>query len=128
MSYDRIQPERTEDVNDSCGDHSVALDRIIMAKYSLDFSLSKNTNTSTQYRHPSTDLESNFLRYSRYVSQDFTHRYKDSITFPNVAYSEKFLGIIEFAGYNHQDTTFHNLFISVRRCTCFRRFFSSGQG
>jgi len=28
-----------------------------------------------------------------------------------------------FAAYNQQDATFHNLFISVRRSTCFRRFF-----
>jgi len=27
----------------------------------------------------------------------------------------------EFADYNQQDATFHNLFISVRRSTCFRR-------
>jgi len=27
-----------------------------------------------------------------------------------------------FADYNQQDATFHNLFISVRRSTCFRRF------
>jgi len=27
-----------------------------------------------------------------------------------------------FADYNQQDATLHNLFISVRRCTCFRRF------
>ena len=30
-----------------------------------------------------------------------------------------------FAEYNQQDATFHNLFISVRRSTCFRRFFPS---
>jgi len=28
-----------------------------------------------------------------------------------------------FAEYNQQDATFHNLFSSVRRSTCFRRFF-----
>jgi len=28
-----------------------------------------------------------------------------------------------FAEYNQQDATFHNLFISVRRSTCFRWFF-----
>ena len=28
-----------------------------------------------------------------------------------------------FSEYNQQDTTFLNLFISVRRSTCFRRFF-----
>ena len=27
-----------------------------------------------------------------------------------------------FSEYNQQDATFHNLFISVRRSTCFRRF------
>jgi len=27
-----------------------------------------------------------------------------------------------FAEYDKQDATFHNLFISVRRFTCFRRF------
>jgi len=27
------------------------------------------------------------------------------------------------AEYNQQDATFHNLFISVRRFTCFRRLF-----
>jgi len=30
-----------------------------------------------------------------------------------------------FSEYNQQDATFHDLFISVRRCTCFRRFFPS---
>jgi len=33
-----------------------------------------------------------------------------------------------FAEYNQQDATFHNLFISVRRCTCFRRFFRPSSG
>jgi len=30
-----------------------------------------------------------------------------------------------FAEYNQQNATFHNLFIYVRRCTCFRRGFPS---
>jgi len=30
-----------------------------------------------------------------------------------------------FADYNRQDATFHTLIISVRRSTCFRRFFPS---
>jgi len=30
--------------------------------------------------------------------------------------------------YNQQDATFHNLFISVRRSTCFRRFFRPSSG
>jgi len=34
----------------------------------------------------------------------------------------------EFAEYNQQDATFHNMFISVRRSTCFRRFFCSSPG
>jgi hypothetical protein len=33
-----------------------------------------------------------------------------------------------FAEYNQQDATFHNLFISVRRCTCFRRVFRPSSG
>ena len=35
-----------------------------------------------------------------------------------------------FAAYNQQDSAFHNLhvFISVRRSTCFRRFFSASPG
>ena len=33
-----------------------------------------------------------------------------------------------FAAYNQQDATFHNLFISVRRSTCFRRFFLPSSG
>ena len=33
-----------------------------------------------------------------------------------------------FAEYNQQDATFHNLFISVRRSTCFIRFFHSPSG
>ena len=33
-----------------------------------------------------------------------------------------------FAEYNQQDATFHNLFISVRRSTCFRRFFRPTSG
>ena len=30
--------------------------------------------------------------------------------------------------YNQQDATFHNLFISVRHCICFRRFFRPSSG
>jgi len=33
-----------------------------------------------------------------------------------------------FAEYNQQDATFHNLFISVRHCTCFRRFSHPSSG
>jgi len=33
-----------------------------------------------------------------------------------------------FAEYNQQDATFHNLFISVRRSTCFRRVFRPSPG
>ena len=33
-----------------------------------------------------------------------------------------------FAEYNQQDATFHNLFISVRRSTCFRRFLRPSSG
>jgi len=33
-----------------------------------------------------------------------------------------------FAEYNQQDVTFHNLFISVRRSTCFRQFFRPSSG
>ena len=40
---------------------------------------------------------------------------------------EKYVGNI-FAQYNQQDATFLNLFISVRRSTCFRRFFRPSSG
>jgi len=33
-----------------------------------------------------------------------------------------------FAEYNQQDATFHNFFTSVRRSTCFRRFFRPSSG
>jgi len=33
-----------------------------------------------------------------------------------------------FSEYNQQDATFHNLFIPVRRSTCFRRFFRPSSG
>jgi len=33
-----------------------------------------------------------------------------------------------FAEYNQQDAMFHNLFISVRRSACFRRFFRPSSG
>ena len=33
-----------------------------------------------------------------------------------------------FAEYNQQDAKFHNLFISVRRCTCFGRFLRPSSG
>ena len=33
-----------------------------------------------------------------------------------------------FATYNQQDATFHNLFIFVRRSTCFRRVFRPSSG
>jgi len=33
-----------------------------------------------------------------------------------------------FAEYNQIDATFHNFFISVRRTTCFRRFFRPSSG
>jgi len=35
---------------------------------------------------------------------------------------------IIFAEYNQQDATFLNLFIYVRRCTCFRQFFHPSSG
>ena len=35
---------------------------------------------------------------------------------------------IVFAEYNQQDATFHSLFISVRRSTCFGRFFRPSSG
>jgi len=34
----------------------------------------------------------------------------------------------KFATYNQQDAMFHNLFISVRRSTCFRRVFRPALG
>ena len=34
----------------------------------------------------------------------------------------------KFAEYDQQDATFHNFFISVRRFTCFRRFFRTSSG
>ena len=33
-----------------------------------------------------------------------------------------------FAEYNQQDATFHNVFISLRRSTCFRRVFLPSSG
>ena len=33
-----------------------------------------------------------------------------------------------FAEYNQEDATFHNLFIPVRRSTCFRRVFRPSSG
>ena len=33
-----------------------------------------------------------------------------------------------FAEHSQRDATFHNLFISVRRCTCFRRVFRPSTG
>jgi len=33
-----------------------------------------------------------------------------------------------FAEYNQQDATFHNFFISIRRCVCFRRVFRPSSG
>jgi len=33
-----------------------------------------------------------------------------------------------FAAYNQQDATFHDLFISVKRSTCFRRVFPPSSG
>ena len=35
---------------------------------------------------------------------------------------------VVFADYNQQDATFHSIFISVRRCTCFRRDFLPSSG
>jgi len=42
-------------------------------------------------------------------------------------FSRQVIGNI-FAGYIQQDATFHNLFISVRRSTYFRRFFRPSSG
>ena len=44
------------------------------------------------------------------------------LTYTRIKYTNKCIYL--FAQYNQQDATFHNLFISVRRSTCFRRFFS----
>jgi len=35
---------------------------------------------------------------------------------------------VVLAEYNQQDATFYNFFISVRRCTCFRRIFRPPSG
>ena len=44
-------------------------------------------------------------------------------------YNSKHLQLCRsFAAYNQQDATFHNLFMSVRRSTCFRRFFRPSSG
>ena len=36
--------------------------------------------------------------------------------------------VFVFSGHNQQDPNFHNLFISVRRSACFRRFFRPSSG
>ena len=48
-----------------------------------------------------------------------------------VLFSLSFIRLLipsKFAEYNQQDATFHNLFISVRSSTCFRRFFRPSSG
>jgi len=42
------------------------------------------------------------------------------------SFRKKYFGI--FVENNQQDATFHNLFISVRLSTCFRRFFRPSSG
>jgi len=55
-------------------------------------------------------------------SDDTSYESRDRLTFicPYVANI--------FAAYNQQDATFLNLFISIRRCTCFRRVFLPSSG
>jgi len=52
-------------------------------------------------------------------------------TIGNINSSLTFIGPCNaniFTEYNQQDETFHNLFISVRRSTCFMRFFRPSSG
>jgi len=53
----------------------------------------------------------------------WTHVVRDH---PQIQTKDKFP--VQFAAYNQQDATFHNLFISVRRCTCFIQFFRPSSG
>jgi len=52
---------------------------------------------------------------------------KESVTLLNLTFIGLCIANI-FAKYNQQDVTFLNLFISVRRCTCFRWFFRPSSG
>ena len=73
-----------------------------------NFTYNKNcTNTPAIF----TEKKSNKSRNIRYFTKPF-HKYNTSL----------------FAEYNQQDTTFRNLFISVWRSTCFRRFFRPSSG
>ena len=86
------------------------------------------------------------ILHLRYTAMYFFQRYPHPLTSPrvNIHHPVKNTGLYAnetnsltfigpcianiFAKYNQQDATFHNLFISVRRSTCFRRVFRPSSG
>ena len=85
-----------------------------------------------------TIIRNSFTSYSTYLNlnerrtENVMSTYRSTpFNFWNLAAGLTFIGPLSssiFAEYNQQDATFHNLFISLRRSTCFRRFFSPSSG
>jgi len=91
-----------------CSESSASLKCVIALFYTFSPHL-KKVNTAVVHKNVFSDFE---LRDVRRINLKFTG--------PCVANI--------FAGYNQQDATFLNLFISVRRSTCCRRFFRPSSG
>jgi len=55
--------------------------------------------------------------------------FNDTVSYADYTVTNDWMSVSNvFSGYNHQDANFLNLFISVRRSTCFRRVFSPSSG
>ena len=97
--------------------HTVELSLLKLFKISIKTS---NSDLQLQCGNISLDLQDVLLRHFglRHKHEHHKQRLRYQITD----------ALNDFAQYNQWDETFHNFFISVRRCTCFRRFFYPSSG
>ena len=116
------------------GKHS--LKNSVLLRYSRVF-LSRQSSKKQRYIPGNLNLQqhSTDLIFPKY------HTYFDSVNQQRITFFTdpqvtryRYLTFISpcmaniFAEYNQQGVTFHNLFISVRRSTCFRRVFRPSSG
>jgi len=87
-----------------------------------------STNIREKYQNLYTlfHKQSNDSFHTRITSRSW-QQYTDQLTDINLTSIGPCIANI-FTQYNHQDATFLNLFISVRRSTCFRRVFRPASG
>ena len=87
------------------------------------FRLQQSTLLKELQRKVYNDFSFVFLSYERTCQ----HYDKYASLQVNLTFTGRCIATI-FTEYNQQDATFHNLIISVRRCTCFRWGFRPSSG